>query len=68
MPAGRLGNHQRGAADLAQLLMPATHQLLHIDFGTAGTIARLTAAGAEVVYALVTSGEAVPTSALILRN
>ena len=29
-----------------------------IDFGTAGTIASLTAAGAEVVYCLVTSGEA----------
>lgn len=29
-----------------------------IDFGTAGTIATLTAAGSEVVYCLVTSGEA----------
>jgi LmbE family N-acetylglucosaminyl deacetylase len=29
-----------------------------IDFGTAGTMARLAEAGAEVVYALVTSGEA----------
>ncbi|MDH3705193.1 MAG: PIG-L family deacetylase [Acidimicrobiia bacterium] len=31
-----------------------------IDFGTAGTIARLTDSGAEVVYALVTNGEAGP--------
>ncbi|MEZ5281446.1 MAG: PIG-L deacetylase family protein [Acidimicrobiales bacterium] len=29
-----------------------------IDFGTAGTIAALTAAGSDVVYCLVTSGEA----------
>ncbi len=29
-----------------------------IDFGSAGTMTRLVAAGAEVVYALVTSGEA----------
>lgn len=29
-----------------------------IDFGTAGTVARLVKAGAEVVYALLTSGEA----------
>ncbi|MGI9601103.1 MAG: PIG-L deacetylase family protein [Acidimicrobiales bacterium] len=49
--------------DLSEPPSPVLVVVAHpddIDFGTAGTIARLTDAGAEVVYALVTSGEAGP--------
>lgn len=47
--------------DLTEPPSPALVVVAHpddIDFGVAGTVARLTDAGAEVVYALVTSGEA----------
>lgn len=47
--------------DLSEPPSPVLVVVAHpddIDFGTAGTMARLTDAGAEAVYALVTSGEA----------
>ncbi|MEV1198704.1 PIG-L deacetylase family protein, partial [Microbispora rosea] len=44
-------------ADIKKVLVVVAHPD-DIDFGAAGTVARLTEAGAEVTYCLVTDGDA----------
>ena len=53
--------------DLSEPPSPVLVVVAHpddIDFGMSGTVAALTAAGTEVVYAIATSGEAGPPEGL----